>query len=200
MRKIIKSFIAVVLVLVIGGCIMVFGGRFIPGFPSFSISSKTTDSQVITAIKRTEQVSLLQLGIQGITSKTESSKVFNHEVRSSQRAKYIQYNFDAKLGVEGKDVTVTSTHEHEYIVGIPKFIFIGYNNAKYQVVAENNGALSWTTPNIDSTELINKLLSDKVKNQYLQSNNQTLKDQTKVFYSSIITGVDPDAHITFQFT
>lgn len=68
------------------------------------------------------------------------------------------------------------------------------------MVAENNGALSWTTPNIDSTELINKLLSDKVKNQYLQSNNQTLKDQTKVFYSSIITGVDPDAHITFQFT
>ncbi|MCI1211112.1 hypothetical protein [Bifidobacterium tibiigranuli] len=146
MGKIIKSFIAVALVLVIGGCIMVFGSRFIPGFPSFSISSKTTDSQVVTAIKRTEQVSLPQLGVQGITSKTKSSKVFNHEVRGSQRAKYIQYNFDAKLGGEEKDVTVTSTHEHEYIVGIPKFIFIGYNNTKYQVVAENNGGAELNDP------------------------------------------------------
>ena len=45
---------------------------------------------------------------------------------------------------------------------IYKFIFIGYNNTKYQVVAENNGALNWTTPDINSTELINSLLSDKV--------------------------------------
>jgi hypothetical protein len=93
---------------------------------SSTTSSATSDSQVITAIKRTEQVSLLQLGI------------------------------------ERKDITFSSTHEHQYTMHIHKFIFIGYNNTKYQVVAENNGALNWTTPDINSTELINSLLSDKV--------------------------------------
>jgi hypothetical protein len=199
MRKILRFIVSPILTVAVIGLVVFFGGRFIPGFPTFSITSKTTDSQVITAIKRTEQVSLLQLGIQGITSKTESSKMLGMDVPGSQRAKYIQYNFDAKLGIEGKDVVIQSTQTHHFTVSIPKFIFIGYNNTKYQVVAENNGALSWTTPGIDSTELINKLLNDKVKEQYLKSNDAALRDQTKVFYSSIITGVDPDAKISFQF-
>lgn len=100
-------------------------------------------------------------------------------VPGDQRAKYIQYNFDAKLGIEGKDVTVKSTKAHHFTVSIPKFIFIGFNKAKYQVAAENNGALSWTTPDIDSTELINKLLNDKVKNQYIESGDEALRDQAK---------------------
>jgi hypothetical protein len=125
--------------------------------------------------------------------------MFGVDVPGSSRAKYIQYNFDAKLGLEGKDVSVVSHSDHQFQVTIPKFIFIGYNNPKYQVVAENNGALSWTTPDIDSTELINKLLSTKVKNKYLASNESALRDQAKAFYGSIISGVDPAAVVTYTF-
>jgi hypothetical protein len=157
-------------------------------------TSKTTDSQVVTAIKRTEQVSLLQLGIEGITSKTESSKMLGMDVPGNQRAKYIQHNFDAELGTKGKDVTAESTQAHQFTVSIPKFIFIGYNNVKYQVAAENSGAMSWTTPDIDSTELINKLLNDKVNST---SNRTTRRCATRRRSS---TGVDPDTKVTFQFT
>jgi hypothetical protein len=81
-------------------------------------------------------------------------------VPGNQRAKYIQYNFDAKLGIEGKDVTVKSTKAHPFTVSIPKFIFIGFNKAKYQVAAENNRTLSWTTPDIESDD---EALRDQAK-------------------------------------
>lgn len=65
------------------------------------------------------------------------------------------------------------------------------------MVAENKGVLSWTTPDIDSTELINKILTTKAKNSYLKSNTSALNAQTKLYYGSIITGVDPKANVTY---
>jgi hypothetical protein len=43
-------------------------------------------------------------------------------------------------------VSVTAALNHGHTVKIPRFVFIGYNNAKYQVAVETNGTLNWTAP------------------------------------------------------
>ena len=69
----------------------------------------------------------------------------------------------------------------------------------FKLVAENNGALSWVTPEIDAVEMINGILNDKAKNQYVSSNQDTLRGQAEIFYKSIVTAVDPGITLEFEF-
>ena len=69
----------------------------------------TEDTQVIRSMQRTKEVSLLRLGVTGIISKENKSHFFNMEIPGTERARFIQYTFDAKLGFEGKDVVIKKT-------------------------------------------------------------------------------------------
>ena len=89
--------------------------------------------------------------------------------------------------------------QHHYTVSIPKFIFIGYDKPSYKVAVEDGGALSWATPEIDSAEMINTLLNDKAEQQYIETNHEALQDQAKAFYSAIITSVDSESDVKFNF-
>lgn len=55
------------------------------------------------------------------------------------------------------------------------------------------------TPEIDKTEMINAVLDEKSQKQYLDSKRDVLREQARDFYSSIITGVDADAKVEFDF-
>ena len=75
---------------------------------------ESTNSQVINAVEREEQVVLLSLGIQGLTEKSSAGQVFGVRVPWTDRTQFVQYSYKAKLGIEGKDVSVTETGEHSY--------------------------------------------------------------------------------------
>ena len=47
--------------------------------------------------------------------------------------------------------------------------------------------------------LINTILNDEVREQYLAQNSELLRDQAQVFYTSIITGIDPAITLEFKF-
>ena len=57
----------------------------------------TSDTQVIRSMERTKEVALLRLGITGIISQENKSHFFNMEIPGTERARFIQYTFDAKL-------------------------------------------------------------------------------------------------------
>ena len=80
------------------------------GWSPFGLRSETHDTQVIQAIKQTQEVSLLSLGIQGIASK---SRIVPSSVTTSrgQVSSVLQYNFSAKLGIHGSKVTVDTKGE-----------------------------------------------------------------------------------------
>lgn len=59
--------------------------------------------------------------------------------------------------------------------------------------------MSWTTPDVDSTELINEILNQDTKLQYVETNQEILRDQAESFYKDIIEGIDPNATATFVF-
>lgn len=112
----------------------------------------------------------------------------------------MEYSFQGKLGIDGKSVDIEQTGEKKYVVSIPQFIFIGHDDVNFRMVTEDNGALSWVTPQIDTIEMVNEILNDGTKNQYLTAHNEELKEQAINFYEGIIEGVDPEIAVDFKFS
>lgn len=166
---------------------------------AFSIESSSRDSQVIHAIERTQEVSLLSLGIQGIREEDQRGSVLGWEVPLTGKTLFMQYSFDAKLGLDGQQVEVTRTGENSYQVSIPRFGFIGYDNLDFKVAVEDGSALSWATPDIDQAELITEILNDEARETYVSKNEDLLRGQAELFYSTLISSVVPDAQTEFEF-
>ena len=165
----------------------------------FGIESETHDSQVIEAIERTQEVSLLSLAIQGIKEQHQSREVFGRSIPGTGESTFIRYNFRAKLGIDGAKVQVTKTGENAYLISVPEFVFIGYHKPTFKVAVEDGGLLSWATPDIDKLEMVNQILNDRAQQRYIDSNEKLLEAQTKVFYNSLIKSVDPTVVTKFEF-
>lgn len=165
----------------------------------FGLDSESRDSQVIGAIERTQEVSLLSLDVQGIREERANSTVFGQRVPGSGEEVFLQYNFAAKLGVDGAKVEVTKTGERSYRIAVPEFVFIGYDQPTFKVITEGGGILSGVTDDIDKVEVINKILNDTARDVYLAKNRDLLEDQTEMFYDGIFSSVDPALKTTYEF-
>ena len=191
--------IVVVLVALVLTAVAFAAGQLAPKLFALGSESESTDTRVIQAITREEQVVLLSLGIQGISEKTERITFLGVDVPGSERASFVQYSFNAKLGIDGRDVLIVPSGEKQYRISIPEYIFIGHSNEDFKLVAENNGALSFITPENDPVEMINSILSEDTQAEYIANNEEILREQAVMFYSGIITGIDPEISITYDF-
>ena len=191
--------IVVVLVALVLTAMAFTAGQLAPKLFALGSESESTDTRVIQAITREEQVVLLSLGIQGISEKTERITFLGVDVPGSERASFVQYSFNAKLGIDGRDVRIVPRGEKKYRISIPEYIFIGHSNEDFKLVAENNGALSFITPENDPVEMINNILSEDTQAEYIANNEEILREQAVMFYSGIITGIDPEISITYDF-
>jgi len=181
------------------GAVIAFGAfQFLPNMSLLQSTSESRNTQVINAIERKEQVVLLSLGIQGISERKEGRQFLGVDIPGSARASFLQYNFNAKLGVEGEDVTIERTDDNTYRLSIPEFIFIGHDNVSFRMAAEDNGVLSWITPKIDTVDTINQILNDEAQARYVAEHREVLQDQATAFYSGIIRSVDPDAQVVLD--
>lgn len=163
------------------------------------IGSESSDTQVVQAVERTQEVSLLRLSVQGIKTTPESRDIFGIEIPGTTRTQFLQYKFRAKLGIDGTRVKLQKTGEKSFRVSVPEFIFIGYDKPTFKVAVEDGGVLSWLTPEINTDEVITEILNDKAQQAYVEENAELLKDQTQVFYESLIHAIDPQISTTFEF-
>jgi len=159
----------------------------------------TNTSEVIKYQLPQQEVALTSLRIEGLERANADGKLFGVSVDAGDRTKYIEYGFNAKLGVDGSQVEIVADGENAYTVAIPSFIFIGHSDEHFEDPIEENGMLSWLTPQISETGMVNNILSTERKDKWVASSLQLLKDQSEVFYGTIIKSVDPDAEITFKF-
>ncbi|NHB85499.1 hypothetical protein G7085_15160 [Tessaracoccus sp. HDW20] len=153
----------------------------------------------MSAIQRTEEIALVSLGIQGILEESKESTFPGVKVPGSKRLTLMQYGFTAKLGIDGAGVAIEPTGDDAYRISFPEFIFIGHDNASFKVAAEDKGLLSWATPEIDTIAMVNEILTDKARSEYLSANEELLKEQATAFYTSIIRAVDPAIELEFVF-
>ncbi|WP_291378704.1 hypothetical protein [Demequina sp.] len=189
----------VVLSLLVGASVALWAANAFPQLTPFGSDSTQQDTQVINAVTRIEQVALVSLAIEGITENRNKSELFGVDVPWSERISFIRYSFDAKLGLNGEDVTVTQTDEHSFEIELPEFIFIGHDEVKFALAAENNGVLSWVTADIDPLDIVNDVLDEDAQAEYLQRNADLLEEQAESFYRSLVLSVDPEADVTFAF-
>lgn len=168
----------------------------------FGGSPDRQSSEVIKYVLPQQEVALASLRIEGLERADDSGNLFGIPgvpLPASGRLTYIEYEFDAKLGIDGASVRITPTGEKAYTVAIPEFIFIGHSNEHFSDPIESNGVLSWLTEEISQTEMVNNILSPAKKDEYVANSLQVLKDQSKAFYGAIIRSVEPDAVLAFEF-
>jgi hypothetical protein len=194
--------VLLIIVLLVAGAVaaFAFGGINALALKSlFSSNSNERDSQVVQSVTRQQEVALLSLHIEGVTRKESNGEILGVAIPWSDKTTLIQYKFDAKLGVDGSQVKIKPTGPKSFRVTIPQFIGIGYDNPVFKDPLESNNALSWLTPANVQTQMVNNVLSNENKQEYITKNQAALKEQAKVFYSGIIAGVAPDVAVEFEF-
>ena len=157
------------------------------------------NTQIIEAIQREEQVVLLSLGVQGIAEERVVTTIFGKQLPGSGRVLFLQYSYNAKLGIEGSEVTISQLDENRFQVSIPEFTFIGHNDVQFQTAVEDNGVLSWVTPEIDTAQVISEILDGDAQFQQVVDNRLLLEDQARAFYTGIIEAIDPEVQVVYEF-
>lgn len=160
---------------------------------------ESRNSEVVSAITREQKVVLLSMAIQGLDIEKDKSDVLGWNVPGTTKTAFLQYSFDAKLGIDGEAVDVEKAGEKKYVVTIPEFAFIGFDNVEFDTVAEDNGVISAVTSDIDTAKVITEILNDDTKSDYLAQNDALMRDQAKVFYEGIIRGIDPEIDVEFVY-
>ncbi|MBO3095307.1 hypothetical protein [Cellulomonas dongxiuzhuiae] len=182
------------------GALLAYGVmRAFPDLSLFDVGSQDRDAEIVSSITREEQVVLLSLGIQGIAEQSETGSFLGMDVPGTGRSSFVQYGFNAKLGIEGSDVRIDRAGEDELVISVPEFIFIGHDDESFRTVVEDNGVLSWVTPQIDTVEMINNVLDEGGQDQYIDENREILEDQARAFYTAIVTSIDPTVALRFEF-
>ncbi|GFH43470.1 hypothetical protein Hs30E_20210 [Lactococcus hodotermopsidis] len=197
MKKIKNSLLTIVVTAVV-----IIGAMFVAktaGFSPFSTSVTSNSSQVVRYLTKEKQIALVGIGITDVTDDENTSKIFGLKVPGTSKKTFLKSSFEAKLGIDGKNVKITDTGNKTYKIEIPKFIFIGHSNAKFEVAAEKNGVLSFTTAKVDTAEMISDLLDEKGQEKYITQYQDLLEESAKEFYRDIVTSFDEEAKLTFEF-
>ena len=161
---------------------------------------KDQDTLTIKSLTKEKQIVLVNLGLSEILNEEKSSQLFGKNIVGTNRKKFMQATFDAKLGVDGKDVDITKNGKDSYLITVPKFIFIGYHHPQFKLLDERNGVFSSFTSDISETDMINQVLNDKSKKKYVAKYDDLLRQSTKDFYREMAHSIDPEAKLSFKFS
>lgn len=179
------------------------GMALVASFPSLAdiwgVEEESSGREVVLSVEEIEEVALVSLSVQGIETRQANSQVFGIDVPGTGRVTFIQYSFNAKLGVDGADVGIEEVGENEFLVTIPEFAFIGYDQPRFEEPIENNGVLGWVTADFEDLEIANEVLDEDAQREYLALHQEELMEQAESFYRTLITSIEPEAVVEFEF-
>lgn len=157
--------------------------------------------EVVKFVVPEQQVVLASAHIEGLEREGTDGKILGLSIPSSSRTTYLAYKFDAKLGIEGSEVTIAPVKgkENAYLVSIPEFIFIGNSEPAFDDPIKSNDVLGWLAEEANQSKMTNNILSARNTAEYVQNSKEVLTSQAKFFYTSIIKSVSPDAEVEFVF-
>ncbi|NLT26502.1 MAG: hypothetical protein GXX90_07620 [Microbacteriaceae bacterium] len=204
MRKASIGILSVLVVALAGVVVWLGVPRWsLPALPDVTevvvIETESSSVQIIEAVRRTEEIALVSLAIQGIDERSEHSTILGVRVPGSERALYLQYSFTAKLGIDGGEVEIEELDEGSYRISIPEFVFIGHDDIEFKLATEQNGVLSFVTPEIDVLDMTNRILDDSAQQAHLDDNAVLLREQVEAFYRGIVAAIDPEAEVEFAY-
>lgn len=197
----IKIHVWVVCLIVIVITSLVLLGIFIGKITIFNNKTESSETQVVTAMKKEKQVAVLGLSVTDIYDKSQITTFFGIDVPFSEKTSYIKGTFDAKLGFDGKKVEISKSkiQENTYNIVIPQFTVVGISNPEFEVINNKGEILSFATEDIDTLKMANTAMSDKTLNKYIKLNKEWLEEQSQSYYEGILKSVNPDLKLNFKF-
>lgn len=189
-----------VVVLVLGGlAVGVAAGLLTPPWLASALGSQSVvrNEQVVTFITKEEQTVLLTLGVEGVSDAKGIPPAVLRDFPLVQKVRLVQYSMKAKLGVDA--VTIDATGDHEFVVKVPPFIWIGEADRKIERVISDDGVLSAFTEQKTESEQLNGIVDDDLKTKYLENNAEALRNQAEFHFTKLARSIDPDAELTFEF-
>ncbi|MBS1905486.1 MAG: hypothetical protein JST33_02730 [Actinobacteria bacterium] len=196
-RRRMPAWLVILLIILIGGGAAAMGlmvGRVLG-------AQELRDVQVVRSVKGEEQVILVTTGITDIKEMKDNQSFFGlFDIPLSDRTTFLRYDYDAKYGIEGKDVRIRKLGDKSYEISIPTFKFLGYGpDPIFRVATESNGILSWTTPQIDTLKASKELLTEAAAAKHIDGVRPLLEIQAQKFYTRIVSSIEPDAKLSFDF-
>ncbi|GAB3694471.1 hypothetical protein [Corynebacterium nasicanis] len=164
-----------------------------------SVEVESEGTEVITAVQREEQIVLLSTATQGLHKTQSRLTALGWNVPGTARTNFLQYSYQAKLGLEGRDVRIREMGEHRFRITIPDFVFLGYTEPTFETVLEDGQILSFVSPDIDTAAIITEILGDHEKRAHIDSHRNLLEAQARAFYTGIVQAVDDQAQVEFSF-
>lgn len=155
--------------------------------------------EVIMAVERREEIVLLSTATEGLHTVQSEGRIFKWPLPRSVRTNILQYSFNAKLGIDGRDVSIREISEDQFRVTIPEFKTIGFSEPTFKTVHRSDGVLSFVTEDIDTAEAISEILNDDSRQVHIDSNRDLLQDQARLFYTDLIRAIDEDVTLQFEF-
>lgn len=171
----------------------------------FGIETRARNTEVVNSVTGIREVALVALGIEGIEERNSSGKfelpltTVSGPLLGSDRARYVKYDFTAKLGVDGSTVKIDESGKDAFTITIPEFEVIGIQNPNTETILEDNGILSWLTPEIEESDISNEVLSEKAHQKYLDEYEELLRAQAEAYYGSIVKSVAPNVTVKFEY-
>nr|WP_244652413.1 DUF4230 domain-containing protein [Glutamicibacter sp. FBE19] len=196
-RFLVRVTLSLVALVVIVGVTLAGAHYFGNPFDALGASKNT---RVLYSIRNVEEVALLSLGVQEIVNASEDKSLFNVAIPGTTKTSNVQFSFQAKLGIDGQNVKVEDAGSNGYMITIPKFEFIGMENLDIQVLNEENGVLSWVTPDVDKDAMLAEVVNADLQDKYIENNEQLLRQQAENFYRGLTDSVAPDATVEFVFS
>lgn len=165
-----------------------------------AVETQTANTQVIQSVTGVQDVVLVSLGIQGIAEESVTRELWGHDVPGSERKLFLQYTYQAKLGIDGSQVEIDHVGDKSYVVTIPEFQFLSHSDVEFATAVKDDGVISMVTPEIDVPAMVTRILDESAKDQHITDNRQLLEEQARNFYTGIIEGIDPEIEVSFRFT
>lgn len=165
----------------------------------FSLATQSRSTQAVEAMERKGDVVVLGLTVAGVDDKKTVGQLYDIDIPWTTRSVFLRYTFDAKLGFSGEDVKIETAGDTGIKVTIPQFVFIGSDNFKSEIASEDNGVLSWLTPEIDDRAMSEEILTDATKQAYVDKNVDELQQNAEAFYTDLVAAIDPSITLTFEF-
>lgn len=164
-------------------------------------ASEVRSTQVIRSVSLEQEIILLSAGVADIKESREDRDFFGlFDIPGTERELYVKYEFDAKFGIDGEKVSIEAAGPGAYRIAIPEFEYLGADEPQFAAATENNGLLSWSTPAIDKFEFMESTLTEEAVAEHLEGLRPLLEAQAATFYTNIVTSIEPEAEIEFEFS
>lgn len=153
----------------------------------------------VRQIQQIGELNVLSVSYQQLVKLSQSKKISFTKITYGSALDIVEIKGQVKLGFNTKRIEIRKTGAHGYSVGVPEIKAMTISNEKQELIYEGKKGFFVKNSKEDLQKAINKQLSLKsaFADKILDENRSTAESSSKKVLRGIITGMDPEAKVSF---